>query len=165
MKAKLLIATLALAFTTTAHADILGAITGHATDFKNRFTHDDEVVQGIVIAKGEFREDDPGTDALHWADGHVSLIRTDGKFYLQFGMKFDTGFAPDLYVYTSDTFVEDEETFENARNLREVSMLKSGSGAQYYEVDELHGDNVTIWCKQFSQFMGSATMLRNVKDD
>ena len=136
--------------------DLLEAGKGHLRDLGDRLTHDEEFVYGSDLATGEFRDDDPGVDAAHWAVGTVSIVSTDEGIFIQLGEDFKAGLAPDLYIYTADRKVVDERSFKRAKTT-EVSMLKSGSGAQYYKIDAIPSE-VIIWCKRFGQFMGAATV-------
>ena len=136
---------------------ITDAVTGHTTDIIERFSHEDEYIKGNIRSTGSFRDNDPGRDLAHWANGTVSVITMDGENYIQLHGDFSTGPAPDLYLYTARTRVGDEVDFWNGSNVTEVSKLKSGSGAQYYAVDHKFTE-VIIWCKRFGQFMGAATV-------
>ena len=155
-----------MALVTTAQAnflsDALSAVTGHAEDLKDRFTHEDMYIDGDEQATAMFRDDDVGRDAAHWTDGTVSITRTsDGADFIQFHDDFANGLAPDLYVYVADRKVVDESTFWDA-NVVEVMKLESGSGAQFYELpvdlDSEDHVEVVIWCKRFGAFMGAATL-------
>ena len=85
-----------------------------------------------------------------------------GKTYVQLNSDFEAGLAPDLYIYvsTSATPIVDERSFFATTQL-ELGKLGKGSGASFYEVPGgLKPVQVTIWCKRFSQFMGSATLVK-----
>ena len=133
------------------------AIVGHVKDVIERVTVADEMVDGAVLATAMFREDDRGVDAAHWTQGSASIITMDGKRYIQLNEDFNSGLAPDLYVYVStDTMVDHEDAF-NMDTQVEVSKLTKGSGSSFYELPEgLTVSSVTIWCKRFGAFMGSA---------
>ena len=86
----------------------------------------------------------------------------DGKTYVQLNEDFEAGLAPDLYIYvsTSATPIVDEKSFFATTQL-ELSKLGKGSGASFYEVPAgIKPAQVTIWCKRFSEFMGSATIVK-----
>ena len=139
---------------------VKSAIVGHTTDIVERVTVEDQNVDGALISWAEFREDDPGNDAAHWVKGGVTLIWDGNKQYIQLEDNFKAGLAPDLYIYvsTSATPIVDEKTFF-ATGQVELGKLVKGSGASAYEVpDGIKPTQITIWCKRFSQFMGSATL-------
>ena len=143
---------------------IRDAVTGHVTDIAERVTIEDQTVDGIISTAGKFREDDPGNDAAHWVKGSVSIVEMNGKNYVQLNEDFEAGLAPDLYIYvsTSATPIVDEKTFFATTQL-ELGKLVKGTGASFYEIPAgIKPSQVTIWCKRFSQFMGSATVGKNV---
>ena len=140
------------------------AVEGHATDITERLTVDDQHADGLVLSYADFRDDDIGRDAAHWVNGSVSLIwdEVNDKHYIQLEDNFEAGLAPDLYIYvsTSATPIVDERSFFATTQL-ELGKLGKGSGASFYEVPAgLKPIQVTIWCKRFSQFMGSATLVK-----
>ena len=155
-------ATVGLVFVIANSDTLYSAIKGHTTDIVERVTVEDETVAGLAVAYGDFRENDPGNDAAHWVEGSVSVIWDEltGKHYIQLEENFQAGLAPDLYVYVSmsDTPIVDEETFFASTQI-ELGKLTKGSGASVYELpDNVLPTQVTIWCKRFSQFMGSTTL-------
>ena len=94
----------------------------------------------------------------------MSLVwdEASDKHYIQLEDNFEAGLAPDLYIYvsTSATPIVDEKSFFATTQL-ELGKLGKGSGASFYEVPGgLKPIQVTIWCKRFSQFMGSATLVK-----
>ena len=140
-------------------SDVVDAVAGHVEDAKERITHDDEFIAGTAIASGEFRSDDAGRDSIHWADGSVSVVVNQYGTFVQLGSDFNSGPAPDLYIYTATSKVVDEESFYNAENLVELGTLQSGSGASYYYVGQTDGfTEVIIWCKRFGEYIGAATV-------
>ena len=140
-------------------SDVKEAITGHTTDLIDRYTEEDTFAPGQPIMAGSFREDDPGQDAAHWVKGSVYLMEGQGTNYIQLGQDFEAGLAPDLYIYASAMpDIVDEESFFNSHQV-ELGKLIKGTGASFYELpDGLSPKSVTIWCKRFSQFMGSANL-------
>ena len=140
------------------------AVEGHATDITERLTVEDQNADGLVVSYANFREDDIGNDAAHWVKGSVTLVwdEVNDKHYVQLEDNFEAGLAPDLYIYvsTSATPIVDERSFFATTQL-ELGKLVKGSGASFYEVPGgLKPIQVTIWCKRFSQFMGSATLVK-----
>lgn len=151
------LSTSAMALDWTAPLD---ALRGHVQDLNERLNHEDEYVEGYVVATSSFRSDDIGRDLAHWADGTVQLVVVGDSTYVQLGDDFRSGPAPDLYIYIADRKVVDETSFWNAKTV-EISKLKSGSGAQYYELQENLDQHieVVIWCKRFGAFIGAATVI------
>ena len=157
------IVVMALSFPMTAQANIfsdtIDAIRGHIDDVEGRINHVDKMVDGNRIVWDEFRRDDIGRDAIHWANGTASLIRNDNGIYLQFDEDFNTGPAPDLYIYAANSKVVDEVSFWNASGRFELAKLESGSGAQFYNVTSApQFTEVIIWCKRFGAFIGAVTL-------
>ena len=144
---------------------IRDALTGHVEDIVERTTIEDKFIEfDNAIAKGNFRTDDIGQDAAHWVKGSVSIVNVNGKNYVQLNSDFEAGLAPDLYLYvsTSATPIVDERSFFATTQL-ELGKLVKGTGASFYEIPAgIKPSQVTIWCKRFSQFMGSATVGKNV---
>ena len=140
-------------------SDIKEAITGHTTDLIDRYTEDDAFAPGHPSRFGKFREDDVGQDATHWVRGSVYIMQGKGTNYVQLGKDFEAGLAPDLYIYASvRADIVDEESFFDSPQV-ELGKLIKGTGASFYELPAtLQPKSVTIWCKRFSQFMGSANL-------
>lgn len=141
--------------------DILEAGKGHLKDLGDRWNHEDNYISGDVISTSEFRDSDVGRDFIHWANGSVQLVDMGDAIFIQLGSDFESGPAPDLYIYVADRKVVDEGSFWDSNKV-EVSKLQSGSGAQFYElpVDIAAEDHieVVIWCKRFGAFIGAATL-------
>ena len=130
--------------------DIGAAISGHIEDYKNR-NKSDEFVNGLIESKLEFTY---SKDSIHYANGSAEIIYKDGIRFIQLLSDFEAGFAPDLYILTSNDLIKTQEDLDNAKK-DNLQKLKKGSGASYYQVE---GDfkSVVIWCKRFNQLMGSA---------
>ena len=138
--------------------DTIDAIRGHIDDVEDRINHEDVYVSGDTVTTSKFRDTDVGRDTIHWADGTASIISNDDGWYLQLHDDFVTGPAPDLYVYLAEQKVYDEGSFW-AANPVELSKLSSGSGAQYYMLqDPVDSVEVIIWCKRFGAFIGATTL-------
>ena len=140
-------------------SDIKEAITGHTTDLIDRYTQDDAFAPGHPSRFGKFREDDIGQDAAHWVKGSVYIMQGKGTNYVQLGKDFEAGLAPDLYIYASvRADIVDEKSFFDSPQV-ELGKLVKGAGASFYELPaDLQPNSITIWCKRFSQFMGSANL-------
>lgn len=149
------------AFDIVGGRNLKDAVVGHVVDIKDRVTHTDESASGITYAANEFRKDDVGRDPVHWANGTAGLVIGADTTYIQLGNSFETGPAPDLYIYVATQKVVDEDSFWAADPI-EVSKLKSGSGAQFYElpaeITDLGHVEVIIWCKRFGAFIGAVTL-------
>lgn len=133
--------------------DIKDAITGHAEDLYDRVLEDDTFITGIVIKSGEFTY---SKDSIHWANGSLDIIEKNGKTYIQLNKDFESGIAPDLYLFTSKSEIKTQGDVDISTKDNLIKLTK-GSGASFYEVK---GDfkSVVIWCKRFNQLMGSAVL-------
>ncbi|MGB0964691.1 MAG: DM13 domain-containing protein [Litorivicinus sp.] len=149
-----------------AHAglfdDIKTAVTGHIADFQSR-SQPDQILEGATVVRSTaFRTDDPGQDVLHTGQGGVSLVQQDGMTYIQLHADVEIGLAPDLYLYVSDAGGINTEARFNETDQIEIAPLVKGKGASYYSLGELTDEqiaglaSVTVWCKQFGEFMASA---------
>ena len=140
--------------------DIGTIIGGHVDDIQSRFSAD-EVITGEVISSGMFKEDARGQDTFHRAGGGVSLLSVDGKYFVQLNEDFWSTPGPDYHVYISTrTNIQDRRDFR-ASDAVELAPLKKGSGASFYEISGIHPteiESVTIWCKRFGAFIGSADL-------
>ena len=151
---------------TTAQAnfldDIGAAISGHTSDIVDRFTHEDEIKEGMYLLTAEFRDDDVGRDAIHWANGSVSFVVAEDGFFLQLNEDFEAGPAPDLYIYVAEDKVVDEASFW-ATKTYEVGKVKSSKGASYYDVTSMtaQAPHIVIWCKRFGAFIAAAEFKAN----
>jgi len=136
--------------------DITTAVGGHITDLQSRFT-DDQLIDGQIVARTEFRENDRGQDALHHGSGSVLLIDTPEGRFIQLAPDFSSTPGPDYHVYVSqDINVDHEDRFVKSNQV-ELGRLIKGSGASYYKIpDNTEFQSVTIWCKAFDEFIVSA---------
>ena len=156
-------------FTAALAATTVGAVTlkvyepaqtvvfGHIQDAASRFTPDEQLSEGVLTHKGVIRENDPGQDAIHRAGGTVTII--DGKT-IQLNADFWSTVGPDYHVYiSSDLDIVDEASFKASSQI-ELGRLSKGKGASEYESPvKLNNDvSVTIWCKAFGEFIGSANV-------
>ena len=136
--------------------DVKTIVGGHIDDIKSRFA-DDQLIKGDIIARGKFRENDRGQDAVHHGSGSVFIVENDQGRFIQLAPDFDSTPGPDYHVYVSkDTQVDHEERFVKARQI-ELGKLIKGSGATYYKIpDGTQINSVTVWCKAFGEFITSA---------
>ena len=135
-------------------------VLGHVQDGVSRVTPNNTVVSTNITHMGMIRDNDPGQDALHRASGTITVA--DNK--IQLGEDFTSTPGPDYHVYISSTLdIVDEATFEAARPV-ELGRLKRGNGASVYDLiplmDAPDNFSVTIWCKRFGEFIGSANVSR-----
>ena len=144
----------------TARASWLDNITtvvgGHISDLQSRFT-DDQLIDGNIVARAQFRENDRGQDALHHGSGSVLIVNTAEGRFIQLAPDFSSTPGPDYHVYVSqDVNVDHEDRFMPANQV-ELGRLIKGSGASFYKIpDDTQVQSVTIWCKAFSEFITSA---------
>ena len=159
MKKAILFTGLILASYTTHSGcldDITTVVGGHISDLQSRFT-DDQLIDGEIIARAKFRENDRGQDTLHHGSGSVLVIDTPEGRFIQLAPDFSSTPGPDYHVYVSqDTNVDHEDRFMKAKQI-ELGRLIKGSGASYYKIpDNTDFQSVTIWCKAFNEFIMSA---------
>jgi hypothetical protein len=111
-------------------------------------------VAGAALFKGRFTRDLPGSDALHWGEGEVSI--SDKAVALQ--GRVSPG--PDYKLYLVPEFVQTEAEFERvkARALRvgdvktfENFVLPLPAGA-----DPAAYTTVVVWCERFREFISAA---------
>ena len=158
------IVVMAQLFPATAKAglwnDITTAITGHVDDAQGRLFGEHEVIEGgDEFMRGTFNEEADGQDAAHWATGSVSIILKEGKRYVQLNTDFNSGPLPDGHVYISLTKDINNEADFNSSEQVDLGSLKLGKGASFYEIPAGMGvGSVTIWCKAFGEYIGSANV-------
>ena len=141
--------------------DIFDAGKGHIEDVKDRVTVKEEYVDGLVAKTGTFNNEQNDRDFAHYVNGTVKLIYNKGAYYIQLEGDFETGLAPDLYVYVSEWSNILNAKFFNQVEQIELAKLKRGKGATWYAVPAgLDIASVTIWCKRFGVYMGSANLYR-----
>ena len=138
--------------------DIKDAVTGHIEDAKGRVFGEHMVVPNAAIEEiGVFDETADGQDSVHWAVGSVSIVVAEGKRYIQLNEDFNSGPLPDGHVYySSATDINNEADFNSTVQI-DAGSLKLGKGASFYEVPmDAELNSVTIWCKRFGEYIGSA---------
>lgn len=144
----------------SAHADFFESIKtvvgGHIKDLKSRFD-DDQVIDGDIVSRTKFREDDRGQDTLHHGSGSVYIVSTAEGSFIQLAPDFTSTPGPDYHVYISqDTNIDHEDRFVKDNQI-ELGRLIKGSGATFYKIpDNTEFQSVTIWCKAFNEFITSA---------
>ena len=165
MKKILLAVLTAITLTSPVQAGLLDnvgkAISGHVKDLSSRITEDQILDNAETIKEGVFREDDPGQDFVHNGEGSVSLVLKDETFYIQLNEDFSSTPGPDYHVYVSTESDIDREYRFQTTDQYELGALKKGSGASYYEITDISPEDilsVTIWCKDFGEFIASANI-------
>jgi hypothetical protein len=161
MTAKLILSMLlVLGGASTANAQVLDAIRGHAQDLKARFS-DHKKIDGEVVKRGEIDTKAKGQDMLHSSSGTWSLVRSGNQLYLQSGENFRSSPGPDYHVYiSSGPAIKDNPEFNDKQI--EVARLTKPNGAAYYPLKTQSIDDVRsvlIWCKQFKEYIGSADLV------
>lgn len=120
---------------------------------------DDPPVEQVRTAMADapyhttFRRDLKGSDAVHWADGKVSVsarqVAFDGRM----------GPGPDYKVYLVRDFVDNKADFlkikDSALRIGEVKTFNRFlvDVPAHVDVDEF--TTVVVWCERFSQFISA----------
>ena len=155
-----LVLLLTVANSSTASAQVLDAIRGHAQDLRTRFS-DHKKIDGEVLKRGEINTRAKGQDMLHNSSGTWSLIKSGNQLFLQSGENFRSSPGPDYHVYVSSgPAIQDNQDFSDKQV--EVGRLTKPNGAAYYPLTIQNLSEVTsvlIWCKQFKEYIGSADLL------
>ncbi|SMN12137.1 hypothetical protein SPBRAN_348 [uncultured Candidatus Thioglobus sp.] len=139
--------------------DITTIVGGHISDIKNRY-QDDQMINGKVLASGFFNEQADGQDFAHNGKGSVTIEASKQKRYVQLGEDFYSSPGPDYHVYVSDGIDINNEADFFASEQIELGALIKGSGATYYLLPpNVSSNSVTIWCKQFKQYIASANIV------
>ncbi len=100
-----------------------------------------------------FRRDLKGSDAVHWAEGKVSVsarqVAFDGKM----------GPGPDYKVYLVHDFVDNKADFlkikDKAQRIGEVKTFNRFVVEVPADVDVDEFTTVVVWCERFSQFISA----------
>jgi len=119
-----------------------------------------------VTATFRFDEMAPGRDAVHWANGNGSLLRTDAGWVLRLEGDFKSGPGPNYWIYLNTRPVGEESDFTADAGRVRLAKLRSFEGAQNYllpeGIDPAAFHTVTIWCESFSQYIGSGALQRRM---
>lgn len=120
---------------------------------------DDPPVEQVQTAMADasyhttFRRDLKGSDAVHWAEGKVSVsarqVAFDGKM----------GPGPDYKVYLVHDFVDNKADFlkikDSAQRIGEVKTFNRFLVDVPADVDVDEFTTVVVWCERFSQFISA----------
>jgi Electron transfer DM13 len=144
----------------TTHLLTLGAGFGLGVYFLPILTApDDPPVQKVQAAMEQARyhatlhRDQKGSDALHWADGTLSISSTA----VAFTGKIAPG--PDYKVYLTREFVDTKAGFErikaDAVRIGEVKTFNRFVVDVPTGVDVEEFTTVVVWCERFAQFISA----------
>ena len=131
--------------------DIFDAVKGHIEDIEDR-QKDDSFINGEIESNWKFKYT---KDSIHWAEGSAEIVNHNGTKFIQLLSDFDSGLAPDLYIFTSSDIIKTQEDLDKTKKQNLRKLIK-GSGASFYQIDNSDIKSIVIWCKRFNQFMGSA---------
>ena len=143
-------------------------ITGHFDDIVSRFAADEYIIpepRKSALRIGVFDESAKGQDFLHNASGEAYIVEKDNTLYIQLAENFMSSPGPDYHVYisTTEADINDETEFDASKPI-ELGKLVKGSGASFYAIssdytfDEIK--SVTVYCKAFNEYIGSADLTR-----
>ena len=108
---------------------------------------------------GTFRRDLPGSDALHWGEGKVSI----GPRSIAFEGRLAPG--PDYKLYLSPEYVDTKEAFLRAKprmvRVADVKTFENFVVGVPEGIDPARYQAVIIWCETFSMFITSARYQGN----
>ncbi|WP_175013400.1 DM13 domain-containing protein [Burkholderia lata] len=103
---------------------------------------------------GRFERDLPGSDALHWADGKLTITNSSIAF------EGDIAPGPDYKIYLVPEFVDTRASFLaiKARAARVADLKTFGNFVVPLpaDVNPAQYTSVVIWCERFSKFIGAA---------
>lgn len=103
---------------------------------------------------GQFRRDLPGSDALHWGEGTVSVSAQ------AVALRGRLSPGPDYKLYLAPEFVRNEAEFQR----RKPKMLRVGDVKTFENfvvpmpsgVDLTAYTTVVVWCERFNEFISAA---------
>ena len=143
-------------------SDFKDALIGHTKDIKGRFSDGEVLTYDNIHKSGVFDETAIGQDLAHYAKGKAELVELNNKLYIQLTESFTSGPLPDGHVYISKDVDTNEEKDFNFNTQIDLGELIKSNGAGFYEIPSGISINdinsVTIWCKRFSAYIGSADL-------
>jgi hypothetical protein len=149
-----------LVISTSASAQLLDAIRGHAQDIKSRF-ESNQKVEGEILKRGQIDKNAKGQDLIHNSSGEWTLVKVGNQLFLQSGEDFRSSPGPDYHIYiSSKPAIKDNDEF-SAQQI-EISRIKKPNGAAFYLLKTQNPEDVNsvlIWCKQFKEYIGSADLI------
>lgn len=113
-----------------------------------------QAVAAQALFKGRFVRDLPGSDALHWGEGEVTVsaaaVALQGRLAP----------GPDYKLYLSPVFVQTEAEFEREkprmRRVGDVRTFENFVVALPPGTDPAAYTTVVVWCETFRQFISAA---------
>ncbi len=149
-----------LLISTSASAQLLDAIRGHAQDLKSRF-ESNQKVEGDILKRGQIDKNAKGQDLIHNSSGEWTLVKVGDQLFLQSSENFRSSPGPDYHIYISNKpAIKDNDEFSSQQV--EVSRIKKPNGAAFYLLKTQNPEDVNsvlIWCKQIKEYIGSADLL------
>ena len=143
--------------------DVKTIVGGHIDNFSNRWNVKHQVFEGETIRFGKFCSNDVGQDFAHRTHrGTASVVLgEDRQAYVQFSKDFESTIGPDFHVYISESSgIIDVATFKS-EEMTELWKSRNTLGATFCEIKGINPADinyVTIWCKRFNEFIGSADL-------
>lgn len=113
-----------------------------------------QAVAAGAVFKGRFVRDLPGSDALHWGEGELSVsaaaVALQGRLSP----------GPDYKLYLSPVFVQTEAEFEREKpRMRRVGDIKTFENFVVPlppGTDPAAYTTVVVWCETFREFISAA---------
>lgn len=113
-----------------------------------------ESAMGQAQYRAAFRRDLPGSDALHWGEGEVTISRG------AIALKGRLAPGPDYKLYLVPQYVDTEEAFLQAKSksarVGDVKTFENFVVPVPGSIDVANYDTVLVWCESFSQFITAA---------
>ncbi len=111
-------------------------------------------VMGKASYRSTFRRDLKGSDAVHWAEGKVSVSHDQIAFHGKMGP------GPDYKLYLTREFVDTRSDFlrikQDAQLIGDVKTFERFLLEVPDTVDVDDYTTVVVWCEAFSQFISAA---------
>lgn len=117
-----------------------------------------------AVARKGFRFDEgaAGRDAIHWANGSGSFVKTDAGWVLRLHGDFKAGPGPNFWIYLNTRAVAEESDFRADSGRLKLTQLRAFEGAQDYRlpvgVDPSMFHTLTIWCETFGAYIASGAI-------
>lgn len=109
---------------------------------------------GSALFTAQFRRDHPGSDALHWGEGTVSLSPS------QVALNGRLAPGPDYKLYLLREDVQNRAAFlavkQQAMRLGDVKTFDNFIVPVPPQVDVAAYNTVLVWCETFSMFIAAA---------
>lgn len=111
-------------------------------------------VESGAIFNGEFRRELPGSDALHWGEGVLSV----GADTIAFMGELAPG--PDYKLYLSPEYVETEDEFllwkDRMTVVGDVKTFQNFIVPVSPAIDPSNYTTAIVWCESFGEFITAA---------